>query len=267
MQMTITDYAQLREVLLHWKHGIYPVVILESSPGLGKTTLAKTILQEDPSIAHTIIAGRMSAIRLYESLYEHRDAHIVLDDTDALIGNTDCLELLKALCQVENGDKNIGWHTKATLERHTPKSFSTSSPVLLLTNRWNSQNSQRNALEDRGIHIQFTPNRLAIHTYAQPLIDSEIWAWFDRYLPLIPEEHYSLRPYFHAERLMRANVYWQTNMLSMLGFTQQQQHVIEIDMLYSTLTTEEKLAILTQKYPDVPPRTFARLYEHIDTAH
>ncbi len=259
MQVTYTQYADLTEALQHFLHGVYPLLIVESTPGLGKTELVKDLFHTIPR--HCWLSGRVTPVLFYTMLYQYQDCPLVLDDVQSLLDDKQCVELLKAVCSTSDQDSHVSWLTKTTLPEGVPHQFATSSHVLVLTNRWNSTNIHYGALADRGLHVHFQPAKAEIHRYAHSLVDPEIWQWFNQYLPLLRDV--SLRPYVLAQKMQGLGLYWQHVLPRTLGLSEGEQCYIALELASPHSTIDEKLNMFLAKYPDMHPRTYLRIHEQL----
>jgi hypothetical protein len=90
--------------------------------------------------------------------------------------------------------------------------FTTSSPVAIIANRWSTMNADVAALEDRGHMIVFDPPPLEIHRQAALWFrDQEVFDFISEHLHLISA--HSFRKYLLALELKKAQMDWRRTIL------------------------------------------------------
>jgi Cdc6-like AAA superfamily ATPase len=158
----LTKYAQLELYISKFARGELGLVLLLGRHGTGKSEIVRRTLRvsersSDPGERVLYVEGHTQPFGLYRQLWEHRDRAVVLDDLDRLYADSDCVRLLKALCNTVR-EKRLNWLTNHTMnDRSVPSSFATTSSVILIANEWKSLNPNVRALEDRAIILHFTP--------------------------------------------------------------------------------------------------------------
>jgi hypothetical protein len=160
------------------------------------------------------IDGNATAFGVYSAAFMHRDKPIVLDDVDALYRDSSGIRLLKQLCQSQPS-RVLGWYSDPQyLERRgVPTTFTTSSPVAIIANRWSTVNEDVAALEDRGHMIVFDPTPTEIHRQAARWFhDQEVFDFVSEHLHLIT--NHSFRTYLLACELKKAQMDWRRTILS-----------------------------------------------------
>ena len=94
-----------------------------------------------------------------------------------------------------------------------PRTFTTSSPVAIIANRWSTMNADVAALEDRGHMIVFDPPPVEIHRQAAIWFhDQEVFDFISEHLHLIT--NHSFRTYLLALELKKAQMDWKRTILS-----------------------------------------------------
>jgi hypothetical protein len=205
----ITTYPELVPFVNAFAAGEINLLILVGGPGLQKSRIMRDAVGPDVCW----IAGEASAFGLYRKLWEYRDCPVVLDDVDDLCADRAALRLLKNLCQTEPR-VTVAWQ-KATRELDrvgVPRSFTTSSRVLIITNAWRTLNAHVGALEDRGHVLHFAPSPLEVHRrVATWFWDQPIFDFVGAHLHLVCNP--SMRHYMAAWELKRAGLDWMTDLL------------------------------------------------------
>lgn len=159
------------------------------------------------------VDGNATAFGVYSAAFMHQDEPIVLDDVDALYRDANGIRLLKQLCQSEPS-RLLGWYSDPQyLERRgIPRTFTTSSPVAIIANRWSTMNADVAALEDRGHMIVFDPSPSEIHQQAALWFhDQEVFNFISDHLHLIAA--HSFRTYLLALELKKARMDWRRTIL------------------------------------------------------
>lgn len=202
--LRVSSYGQLREFVAAFRNKHLGLLFVFGNPGIGKSRAIRDVLGEDVCW----IDGNITPFWIYILAYEHRDRPIVLDDVDGLYSDRKGVRLLKALCQSEPV-KTVSWHSDAATltELGIPHSFTTSSRLVIVGNRWKSLNVDVEALEDRGHFLLFEPESTELHRFAAGWFrDREILDFVEKSLHLI--ERPSLRLYLKAAELKAAGLDW-----------------------------------------------------------
>jgi hypothetical protein len=201
------------------------LVLLLGRHGSGKSECVKRALRTSPTPPRRsndaeanvlYVEGHVKPFGLYLSLWEYRDHPVVLDDLDRLYADSDCVRLLKPLCNSEP-IKRIAWLTNLTLNSaDIPVSFSTMSHVILIANEWRTLNPNVRALEDRAIILHFDPSNAEVHRrVATWFQDDEVYQFVAGILPCI--KSLSMRHYWKGSQLRRAGLPdWRSSLLQML---------------------------------------------------
>jgi hypothetical protein len=218
MQKLVTAYAELREWVRGFAKGALDVLIVEGSPGVGKSTIVKQVMVGKARI----IEGRTSASRLYVELHRNADKPFVIDDVDDLYTDRAAVNLLKCLCRTDEL-KWAMWNTNAPWleELAIPREFDTKTKVAILTNRWETLNNHSGAVEDRGVLIRFRPSAEELHRYVATaafdpnVFDQEVYEYIGDHLAVIAEP--SIRHHRHAIKLKQGGLDWQGTLLESFG--------------------------------------------------
>lgn len=129
------------------KRGDVRGMIVSGPPGVGKSfgiekVLAKhdvfpAVAQDDSLRKYEIAKGNISALGLYQMLWNYRDKKsiIVFDDCDSVLFDDVALNVLKAA--LDTGKKRtLSWHTESRIlaEAGIPKSFNFEGGCIFITN-------------------------------------------------------------------------------------------------------------------------------------
>ena len=242
----ITTYDELTQWVRGFASGHLNLVILIGGAGLSKSQTVKQTIGKQGCW----IEGNATAFGIYQSLWQHRDRPLVIDDVDSLYSDKSAVRLLKCVCQTDEV-KTVSWNT-AALQSDIPRSFETRSKAIIIANDWKSLNANTSAVEDRGHLLVFEPSREEIHLkVAEWFDDQEVFDWMADHIHLIP--NLSMRHYVRAKELKAAKLDWVKVILSdsipekalvisrLIAdprFTEQRQRVAEFTRLgYGNATT------------------------------
>jgi hypothetical protein len=217
----LTEYAQLELYISKFARGELGLVLLLGRHGTGKSEIVRRTLgvPERSSAADVrvlYVEGHTQPFGLYRQLWEHRGQAVVLDDLDRLYADSDCVRLLKALCNTVR-EKRLNWLTNLTMnEGRVPSSFTTTSSVILIANEWKSLNPNVRALEDRAIILHFNPSNTEVHRRVGAwLNDPDVYGFIEHLLPMIPAV--SMRHYCKGSQLRKAGLSdWRASLLQMV---------------------------------------------------
>lgn len=152
----LKTYGETRDLLTAFAEGRFSLVIIISSPGLGKSQMIRHLLNDQQAM---IVKLRESPLQLYIDFYKGRDKAVVLDDADNLLAQPLCRQYVRALTETD-AIRRISYGTTTTVlpKRRIPLEFKTSSPVCILANRWDHNDSVSAAIASRAEIFRFEPN-------------------------------------------------------------------------------------------------------------
>lgn len=255
MKIPIDTYKELTEYISQFQEGVFELLIIEGKQGIGKTSVIKdTFAHLDPTTQYLWIEGRITAAALYKALYDYVDMPVILDDTDELFSDKQCMNLLKHLCQTSSL-KEIQWNT-LRMQPNLPKSFYTSSRVIILTNETKKISTSMKAIQDRGLHILFKPKKEEIHQKCQAFCDKEVYAFIERFLPAI--EDLTFRLYVIANRAFLKGLEWKNTLLLSWDLDPLVKTFLDIEEHYTDKTRYEK-QVLFCKLTNKTERTYERI--------
>ena len=238
LKIELTKYSELAEYIGYFQQGVYELLIIESKPGYGKSTIVRDQfrhLNQDTDFLW--LEGRTSAAAFYEQLYSYVDCPVVLDDTDDFLQDKQCLTLLKTLCQTDSQAKKVSWLT-TRLPNHLPPRFYTSSTVIILTNETRRSNIHLKAIQDRGLHVHFRPDKQEIHHYAKKLCNNEVYSFIDLFLPSI--EELTLRLYVQAQVAYDKQIPWKNTLVLSWQLDPLMKTYLEIELAYPDKPRDHK---------------------------
>lgn len=238
--IVLTDYAMLAEYVAAFARGDLPLIYLLGPAGTGKSETIKRALKftgeadaqgnasgdadgemmgvnEQPAGPDVLyVEGQAQPYGLYTELFAYRDCPVVIDDVDRLYAKVGMVRLMKALCNT-NQTKRLTWVTDATRrDPSVPRSFATTSNVILIGNEWKAINANTQALGDRAIILWFAPTHREIHEQVATWFEDDVVHRFiGDHLDVVPA--LSMRHYVKASQLRRAGFAdWRQTLLQMM---------------------------------------------------
>jgi hypothetical protein len=207
---SLSTYEELGEFVQAFANGHLGFVILLGPAGVGKSRIVNETVGADACR----IDGTASPLGVYMQAWEHINKPLILDDVDGLYANRSSVRLMKCLCQTEQV-KKLSWETNAVAlsQNEIPRSFTTTSRVAIIANRWDCPNADVAALLDRGHAVSFEPDPWEVHREAARWFwDQEVFDFVAEHLHLIGQ--HSLRTYVLAHEKKQAQLPWQRYVLS-----------------------------------------------------
>ena len=245
--LTVTTYEELMEHALAFASGRYSLLVLLGPPGLGKSQTLKACLGNRE---HVYLDNHASAFGLYQLLHQHRHERVVIDDLDGIYADRGMVRLIKSLCNTDPV-KTLRWNS-----RHAdigwgpckvPPEFETTSAVCLIANEWKTLNANIQAIEDRGIMVNFCPTVGEVHLKVRDWFDDdEVYGFMERNLGLITRP--SMRHYIHGKSLREAHPdRWQAMLLERMGVDERIRTLISLQDDRQYETEEERVAVFVSK--------------------
>jgi len=133
-------FSILEEVTRGVAQGQVRSLIVSGAPGIGKSAGIIKILDHESLVNNVsynkISGGIVSAYQLYQVLYENQEPNsvLVLDDSDQILYNDACINLLKAALESGNSPRMISYHSDSVLDLGLPKSFEFQGQIIFITN-------------------------------------------------------------------------------------------------------------------------------------
>lgn len=113
-------------------------VVVHNSGGLGKTYTVMSVLemmgfQED--VDYFLVKGaKLTPIAFYETIHEHQDKLIILDDSDTILGNGDVRNMLKAALDT-SGTRTMTYVSPAVESKGLPTKFEFNGQLIVISNK------------------------------------------------------------------------------------------------------------------------------------
>lgn len=112
-------------------------LLLMGDPGSGKTQTVVDTLNKELGVGNWFgIKGTSSGVGIYQFLYEHRKAKVlVIDDSDAIYNTPEAVEILKAAMDTKKVRK-VSWMKQNVNLKSlgVPQSFTINARIILITN-------------------------------------------------------------------------------------------------------------------------------------
>ena len=122
-------------------------LIINGSPGMGKTEFTKDVLNKykpnnkygnDPIQRPNFLSGTASGIKMFVELQraKNKGQITVVDDTDKVLEDTECLDLLKG-CLDSQGRKPVSWtkYSQAIKQEDMKNTFIYEGRLIVITNK------------------------------------------------------------------------------------------------------------------------------------
>ena len=134
------SFSILEEVARGVAQGQVRSLIVSGAPGIGKSAGIIKILDHESLVNNVsynkISGGIVSAYQLYQVLFENQEPNsvLVLDDSDQILYNDACINLLKAALESGNSPRMISYHSDSVLDLGLPKSFEFQGRFIMISN-------------------------------------------------------------------------------------------------------------------------------------
>ncbi|HWY86748.1 MAG TPA: hypothetical protein VNX28_08485, partial [Gemmataceae bacterium] len=159
--ITLRTYDDARSWLTRYAEGVFSLLFMIGRPGTGKSQMALQAIGDRP---HVFFECHATKLAFYCKLFKHRNQLVVIDDEVNFVKDPGKLALMNSLCQT-NPVKTLRWDstTKILDDWGVPPEFTTSSSVLVITNRLRNLSPQTAAMIDRGLPLLFQPSSAEVH--------------------------------------------------------------------------------------------------------
>ena len=148
-------------------------VLVNGKAGSAKTTTVMSVLKSTPNVNVKKVNGTCSAINLYGFLYEqrHKDSILVIDDTDALLKDNDCLDILRAALDSADSKTTVNYEKQsvALRKKDIPNNFVFNGTVVMISNMHININSVKSDKEEAMLAVR---NRC---TYVKAGFEHDSW--------------------------------------------------------------------------------------------
>jgi len=122
-------------------NGMVRSLIVSGAPGTGKTHTLDHLLQtaaDRDTIKYIAVRGNVTGINLYKLLWRHSSSNcvILLDDTDSIYEDEDCMNVLKAALDT-SAVRKISWLSEAASlkSEDIPTQFEFEGAMIFITNK------------------------------------------------------------------------------------------------------------------------------------
>lgn len=167
-------FAYLRELVSMVVKKIQPSMLLMGTAGVGKTwlvldTLKKYGLKQDED--YFVCKGHSSPLGLYQTLHDHRDSVLILDDYDSVFKNDISTNILKAGLDSYN-KRFISWQSSRADAYGLERTFEFEGQIIFISNL--SSNRIDDAIKSRAFCYSLHLNPDEMHQYMQHLLPNII---------------------------------------------------------------------------------------------
>lgn len=235
----VRTYPEFAERILQFVQRKLTLLLIIGDPGISKSQIVHRAVQ---AVDHLYLETHATALGMYQRLYKNQNKPVVIDDIDSIYADKAAVRLLKSLCNTDKV-KTLRWDSNHSTigdgEDQTPREFSTTSPVCLIANQWETANVNVRAIQDRAIVLHFDPSPLEVHRQVGLWFrDREVYEFIGSNLHLIAKP--SMRLYVKASQLRQAgSSRWKDDVLTMAGVDDKTRIIAEL-LADTTLTENER---------------------------
>jgi len=219
-------------------------ILISGPPGIGKSFSIEKRLQfheENSQIRFTVTKGHMTPMSMYNMMCERSSVNdiIVFDDCDAVLFNTDALNLLKAASELTTA-RRVAWHGRARIPE-----IIFNGKIIVITNIKFRNNPHLSAVLDRvhafDLEVSFSEklakivdiSKTVMENYSETCDPTDIVSFLLYFQNVIDQSKITLRTFQKLYELkLLVNDEWVSYMK---------------DMLYVTFTKEISNEVLEDK--------------------
>ncbi|MCK4349115.1 MAG: hypothetical protein KAW47_10915 [Thermoplasmatales archaeon] len=155
--MEIPEYQDAKDLIMMVIKRKAPATILVSKGGLGKSYLAKTLVEEYCPNDYEYRTGHITPLALYQLFYDNRDKTVILDDVEEVFGNDIAVGILKPALWAVKGKREITWASTSQKLGDYPQKFDFTGGIILLANKIpRESNPVVKALKSRALVLEIT---------------------------------------------------------------------------------------------------------------
>lgn len=154
----VNDYRKLAEYVQMFSKKEAELIILQSRGGLGKSYSIKEAMEDRE---HLMLNTHLTPLANYLEVWKAstNGLPIIYEDLGKTFFKSDInVSLFKQLCETSK-KKTIHYHTTSKRIGDAPKSFQTTSNVMVVVNEFVSGKEDIRALESRGFWVVFEPTK------------------------------------------------------------------------------------------------------------
>jgi hypothetical protein len=266
--ITVTTYEDFYADIQAFAKGKYRFVMVVGPGGTGKTQSARKLIADAVEIS-----GEPTPFDLYKAAFdakaEGRDRPLVFNDiSQSFWTNTKTVALMKQLTETTK-TKELQWNSNAAQNAGYPKTFETTSQVLILANKWKSLDENVRALESRAeLTILFEPSAYEVHRQVYMdgwFDDQEVYDFMYDNLAIIPEASFRWYVAGKAQREARPDK-WRFRVLEMMLGNKQLQLVVELLRDRRFQSNADRAKAFAEKFGSTE-RQFYRLKNELKNWH
>jgi hypothetical protein len=213
--LQVSTFDEFTHLVRQFVAGLIRFLMIVGGPGTAKSQSVHRAVGNRP---HLYLETHATAFGMYHKIYEHRGMPIIIDDLDHLYRDQASVRLLKSLCNTDMV-KQLCWPSRHPdiVSGEVPASFTTTSPVCLIANEWQTVNANVQAIEDRAIIVHFTPSAGEVHVRVREWFDDEeVYDFIEEHLSYITRP--SMRHYLKGTQLRQASPdRWKDQLLKIMG--------------------------------------------------
>lgn len=224
-----TKFEYIRNLVDMVISGVQPSVMITGQPGIGKSYLVKTQLNNADLVFnedYLHVSGHSSPFGLYKALHDNRDSMIVFDDCDSVLKDDVCCNILKAA--LDSYDTRwVSWYSNKAEQEGLDKCFEFTGRIIFISNMFADKIDQAVRSRSFCFDLQMNNTEISDHmanilAYIEPNISLGLKEETLDYLRTIADRfnQYSLRTLIQAIRIRKyadgSNKDWK-NMIEVLA--------------------------------------------------
>lgn len=236
--ITCTTYAELKQFAAEFADSRLQNLAIFGEPGVGKTECFRRALADVlPPEEWATLSGHATPRSLYQFLFDHAQAAILIDDVDELLREPATTAMLKSA--LDTGNKcRIAWRAQRGREDDNdapPNEFNFGGQCAILANSFRYSNLDVKAIYDRCLCIEFLPEPAELHReieYGGWFQDAEVIDFVGDHLHMIRQP--SFRYYIQLGQLRSSKMDWRSIGLRLLECQNTREEIIVQQLLDDT---------------------------------
>lgn len=243
--MEINSFGELEDFIEMFREKEVDFMALKGNPGTGKSHMVKEIIDvgepgermgEEEAL---YINTHLTPLQAYKLLFEYRDDPIIIDDIETLVKNLKLRSLFKQVGETQKR-KWLQWQSTTTKLDNTPRNFSTTSNLLIISNEFSSNVVNKRALLDRGFLLEFKPVKSELVEKMREMVESSNIKGGKDVLDFLLEffdvsDKINLRTLYKGLKLKKWGKDWKSRILRMLNVKKEKAIIPELEERYETV--------------------------------
>ena len=207
------------------------LLIIEGISGIGKSFLADKYIEEP-----LVFRGHTTPFRFVQKLYEKNDCCVIIDDVLSFLKNKQNVGLMLQLCELNEVNDIYHDTTKSYKGESFPSPYKSYHNIIVIINTLGEiKDPSLRAVLNRGVKIDFCPNREEIYNQMSSLRDKEIVNFMADYKTIA--RRFDFRLYKIAKTRMNAGLSWEKFLISEMEIDPK---LVLMKSILTTYTTDKE---------------------------